>query len=74
MPMLPPNEFAESLRAIMSNMVHRSDAITAAASSSVVVRGGAATAAPTTSLQYLDDKKPRKKDVTQKKTAREGKA
>lgn len=55
MPMLPPNEFAESLRAIMSNMVHRSDAITAAASSSVVVRGGAATAAPTTSLQDTND-------------------
>ena len=56
MPMLPPNEFAESLRAIMSNMgAHRSAAITAPASSSVVVRGGAATAAPTTSLQDTND-------------------
>ena len=51
MPMLHPAEFSESLGALMANMVHRSDAITAAASSSVVVRGGAATAAPTTSLQ-----------------------
>ena len=55
MSMLPPAEFSESLGALMANMVHRSDAITAAASSSVVVRGGAATAAPTTSLQDTND-------------------
>ena len=51
MSMLPPAEFSESLGALMSNMVHRSAAITATASSSVVVRGGTATTAPTTSLQ-----------------------